>query len=135
MLLRLPLLFLGDGFNQHRFGHQHWHLICDRSRVGNRQKNMAESAENSLSALQTDEVAMLGTHSLILVFASMLMISFLCWLSIDPLFTAMGAEPELLPLIHSYLDIYLPGSVLFTTTMICGSIMRANGSAAFSARS
>ena len=46
--------------------------------VGNRQKNMAESAENSpLSALQTDEVAMLGTHSLILVFASMLMISFL----------------------------------------------------------
>ena len=98
--------------------------------VGNRQKNMAESAENSpLSALQTDEVAMLGTHSLILVFASMLMISFLCWLSIDPLFTAMGAEPELLPLIHSYLDIYLPGTVLFTTTMICGSIMRANGSA------
>ena len=98
--------------------------------VGNRQKNMAESAENSpLSALQTDEVAMLGTHSLILVFASMLMISFLCWLSIDPLFTAMGAEPELLPLIHSYLDIYLPGSVLFTTTMICGSVMRANGSA------
>ena len=54
---------------------------------------------------------------------------FLCWLGIDPLFTAMGAEPELLPLICSYLDIYLPGSVLFTTTMICGSIMRANGSA------
>jgi Na+-driven multidrug efflux pump len=41
----------------------------------------------------------------------------------------MGASPELLPLIHSYLDIYLPSTVLFTTTMICGSIMRANGSA------
>ena len=98
--------------------------------VGTRQMNRGASTDSARSSpSQTDEVAMLGTHSLILVFGLMLVISFLCWLSIDPLFTAMGAEPELLPLIHSYLDIYLPGTVLFTTTMICGSIMRANGSA------
>lgn len=98
--------------------------------VGTRQMNTATSAADATtSPPQTDEVAMLGTHSLILVFGLMLVISFLCWLSIDPLFVAMGAEPELLPLIHSYLDIYLPGTVLFTTSMICGSIMRANGSA------
>ena len=98
--------------------------------VGTRQMNRGASTDSAPSSpSQTDEVAMLGTHSLILVFGLMLVISFLCWLSIDPLFTAMGAEPELLPLIHSYLDIYLPGTVLFTTTMICGSIMRANGSA------
>ena len=76
-----------------------------------------------------DEVAMLGTHSMILVAGLMVILSTLCWLAIDPLFTAMGATPELLPLIHSYLDIYLPGTVLFTATMVCGSIMRANGSA------
>ena len=76
------------------------------------------------------DVPRLGTHSLILVFIAMVIIAALCWLAIDPLFLAMGAEPEMLPLIHSYLDIYLPGSVLFTTSMICGSIMRANGSAA-----
>jgi putative MATE family efflux protein len=64
-----------------------------------------------------------------LVFILMIVISALCWLAIDPLFLAMGASPELLPLIHSYLDIYLPSTVLFTTAMICGSIMRANGSA------
>lgn len=98
--------------------------------VGTRQMQTNTSAEDAVSSpSQTDEVAMLGTHSLILVFGLMLVISFLCWLSIDPLFIAMGAEPELLPLIHSYLDIYLPGTVLFTTSMICGSIMRANGSA------
>lgn len=78
---------------------------------------------------QEDEVAVLGTHSLILVTGLMIVISAFCWFSIDPLFLAMGAEPALLPLIHSYLDIYLPGTVLFTATMICGSIMRANGSA------
>lgn len=94
--------------------------------VGNRQIT-AESAQTS--AHGGDEVARLGTHSLILVFLLTIVLSALCWLAIDPLFLAMGAAPELLPLIHSYLDIYLPSTVLFTTTMICGSIMRASGSA------
>ena len=94
--------------------------------VGNRQI----SAETDVAQDHgEDEVARLGTHSLILVFTLMIVISGLCWLAIDPLFLAMGASPELLPLIHSYLDIYLPGTVLFTTTMICGSVMRASGSA------
>ena len=94
--------------------------------VGNRQIT-AESAQTS--AHSGDEVARLGTHSLILVFLLTIVLSALCWLAIDPLFLAMGAAPELLPLIHSYLDIYLPSTVLFTTTMICGSIMRASGCA------
>jgi len=88
-------------------------------------------SNTSSSAFSDDnDVRRLGTHSLILVFVAMVVIAALCWLIIDPLFLAMGAKPEMLPLIHSYLDIYLPGSVLFTTSMICGSIMRANGSAA-----
>ena len=94
--------------------------------VGNRQ---VSTELTPISGQGGDEVARLGTHSLILVFILMIVISALCWLAIDPLFLAMGASPELLPLIHSYLDIYLPSTVLFTTAMICGSIMRANGSA------
>ena len=94
--------------------------------VGNRQVSAATGVTEDRGK---DEVARLGTHSLILVFALMIVISGLCWLAIDPLFLAMGASPELLPLIHSYLDIYLPGTILFTTTMICGSVMRASGSA------
>lgn len=78
---------------------------------------------------QRDEVKRLGTHSLMLVAISMAALSFLGWATIDPVFTALGATPDLLPLIHSYLDIYYPSVVLFTTTMVAGNIMRANGSA------
>ena len=59
----------------------------------------------------------------------MSLLAALCWFSLDVLFIALGASPEMLPLIHSYLDIYLPGSIFFTASMILGSIMRANGSA------
>ena len=102
--------------------------------VGTRQKSNQDAAaegagQTSADTGSTDDVALMGTHSLILVFGLMLLLSFLSWLAIDPLFIALGAEPELLPLIHSYLDIYLPGTVLFTASMVCGSIMRANGSA------
>jgi len=71
----------------------------------------------------------LGTHSLLLVGGLMIVLSFIAWLSIDPLFSMLGASDDVLILIHSYLDIYLPGTVLFTLSMIAGSIMRANGSA------
>ena len=97
--------------------------------VGTRQINSRSAAGSAPGIEPFDDVPTLGTHSLILVFGMMLVLSALCWFAIDPLFIAMGAAPALLPLIHSYLDIYLPGTVLFTMSMICGSIMRANGSA------
>ncbi len=75
------------------------------------------------------DVARLGTHSLILVAMIMTVLSLLAWSMLDELFLAMGATEALLPLIHSYMDIYLPGVVLFTATMIASSIMRANGNA------
>ena len=59
----------------------------------------------------------------------MIALSFLGWATIDPVFMALGATAEVMPLIHSYLDIYYPSVVLFTTTMVAGNIMRANGSA------
>ena len=85
--------------------------------------------QQSQSNNSSDDVQRLGTHSLILVIIAMSVLAGLCWLSIDPIFLALGADKETLPLIHSYLDIYLPGSIFFTVAMILGSIMRANGSA------
>ena len=85
--------------------------------------------QQSHSRSDSDDVQRLGTHSLILVTVAMSILAALCWLTLDPIFLALGASAEMLPLIHSYLDIYLPGSVFFTTSMILGSIMRANGSA------
>ncbi len=99
--------------------------------VGTRQYRRDRSSQRSLESSDSDDdVPRLGTHSLILVVAVMSAITAVLWLLIDPIFLALGAQPETLPLIHSYLDIYLPGSILFTVSMICGSIMRANGSAA-----
>lgn len=77
----------------------------------------------------SEDVSRLGTHSLLLVGGLMIVLSIVAWLLIDPLFTALGASEPVIVLIHSYLDIYLPGTVLFTLSMIAGSIMRANGSA------
>ena len=76
-----------------------------------------------------EEVKRLGTHALLLVAGAMIALSFLGWATIDPVFMALGATAEVMPLIHSYLDIYYPSVVLFTTTMVAGNIMRANGSA------
>ena len=66
---------------------------------------------------------------MLLVFFSMAVLSLIGYLTIDPVFLMLGASPELLPLIHSYLDVYYPTIVLFTMTMVTGNIMRANGNA------
>ncbi len=77
----------------------------------------------------TSEVQRLGTHAMLLVFFSMTLLLLIGYLSIDPVFLMLGASPDLLPLIHSYLDIYYPTMLLFTMTMVAGNIMRANGNA------
>ncbi len=83
----------------------------------------------SVGAGATGEVQRLGTHALMLVFGAMAILSCIGYLTIDPVFTALGASAEVLPLIHSYLDIYYPSMLLFTLTMVAGNIMRANGNA------
>jgi len=83
----------------------------------------------SVGAGNQSDVKRLGTHSLLLVFTAMLVLSAIGMATIDPLFSALGASATLLPLIHSYLDIYYPSVVLFTMTMVAGNIMRASGSA------
>jgi len=74
-------------------------------------------------------VQRLGTHALMLVSIAMALLSFVGWATIDPAFKALGAGPETMPLIKSYLNIYYPSVILFTTTMVAGNIMRANGNA------
>ncbi len=78
---------------------------------------------------ERDAVRRLGTHALVLVAAAMAVLSAVGWLTIDPVFAALGASAEVLPLIREYLHIYYPSVVLFTLTMVAGNIMRANGNA------
>jgi len=78
---------------------------------------------------QRDEARRIGTHSLLLVTFAMAILSFIGWLTIEPVFRALGASAEVLPLIDSYLSIYYPSVVLMTLTMVAGNVMRANGNA------
>ena len=83
----------------------------------------------SVGSGDREDVRRLGTHSILLVGVSMALLALIGWATIDPVFLALGAPAGMLPLIHSYLDIYYPGTVLFTVTMMASSIMRANGNA------
>jgi len=83
----------------------------------------------SVGSGDREAVKRLGTHSLLLVSIAMAVLSLAGWASIVPAFTALGAGPETLPLIQSYLNVYYPSVILFTTTMVASNIMRANGNA------
>ncbi|TYK66947.1 MATE family efflux transporter [Colwellia echini] len=54
-------------------------------------------------------------------------ISFIGYLITDPLFTLLGAQTSLLPLIHEYMDIWYLGSVCLIGPMIGNAILRASG--------
>ncbi len=82
-----------------------------------------------VGAGDTDSARRIATHSILMVLLLMSVLSLLGWLTVQPVFTALGAGNELLPLIHGYLNVYYPSVVLFTTTMVASNVMRANGSA------
>jgi len=54
-------------------------------------------------------------------------LSFVGYLVTDPLFTLLGAQPSLLPLIHDYMDIWYIGSVCLIGPMIGNAVLRASG--------
>ena len=83
----------------------------------------------SVGAGDRRDMRRLASHSILLMGGLTASLALVGWALIDPLFMAMGAPPDMLPLIHSYLDIYYPGAVLFTLTMVAGSILRAAGNA------
>lgn len=45
----------------------------------------------------------------------------------DPIFSLLGASDDLLPEIHRYMDIWLPGSVLLVGIISCNAVLRACG--------
>ena len=68
-----------------------------------------------------------GTGALVLSIILVMIISGFGYAITDPLFTALGAEPQLLPLIHDYMDIWYIGSVFLVCPMVGNSVLRAFG--------
>lgn len=83
----------------------------------------------SVGSGDMEEVRRLSTHGLTLIAILIVLLSTLGWFTISPVFEALGATPDTLPIIHDYMTLYFPGTVLFTLGMVAGSIMRANGNA------
>ena len=54
-------------------------------------------------------------------------LSFMGYLFTDELFTLLGANTSLLPLIHQYMDIWYVGSVFLIGPMIGNAVLRASG--------
>lgn len=78
-------------------------------------KKDTESAKNS------------ATAAMYLAAIIVACLSFIGYLITDPLFTLLGAQPSLLPLIHQYMDIWYIGSVCLIGPMIGNAVLRASG--------
>ena len=72
-------------------------------------------------------VRQLTTHSLLLIALGMVFISFLGIMTLNPLFRAMGAEEDLIPLIHEYMFIWYLGVGLVAIPIVGNSAIRASG--------
>jgi len=68
-----------------------------------------------------------ATAALYLAAVVVISISFVGYLFTDELFTLLGAEKSLLPLIHQYIDIWYIGSVCLIGPMIGNAVLRASG--------
>ena len=73
----------------------------------------------------------IATDSLLLAILVTAIFSVIGMLTIDPLFTLLGATPEIMPLIRDYMEIWYLGIVFMVVPLIGNSIIRAHGDAKF----
>ncbi|NEO81811.1 MATE family efflux transporter, partial [Moorena sp. SIO4G3] len=76
------------------------------------------------------KVRRLTTDSLTLSLLVVALFTLLGLATIDPLFTALGAEADVLPLIRSYMQIWYWGMICLVIPMVGNSAIRASGNTA-----
>ncbi len=82
-----------------------------------------------LGSGDTKSAARLTTHGLLLAVILMVLGSTVGWLTIDPLFSLMGASADLLPIIHEYMTVWYIAIPLLVIPMTGNSAIRATGDA------
>lgn len=73
----------------------------------------------------------IGTDSLYLAILITTVFSAIGYLTIDPVFALLGAGPEIMPLIHDYMEIWYLGIIFMIVPLIGNSVIRAHGDAKF----
>ena len=68
-----------------------------------------------------------ATDAMTLSFLIVVAVSALGYATIDPLFSLLGAEPEILPLIRDYMEIWYLGIVFLVVPLVGSGAMRAMG--------
>ncbi|WMC09933.1 MATE family efflux transporter [Oceanimonas pelagia] len=81
----------------------------------------------ALGAGRHHEAARFTSHSLLLALVLVLVLAGLGLASLDPLFTLLGAEPALMPLIHDYMTIWYAASPMLVLPMVSNAAIRATG--------
>ncbi len=80
---------------------------------------IGEGNQSKVQRITSDSLVL----SLLVVFAFITV----GYLTIDPLFTALGATPEVLPLVHDYMEIWYLGVPFVIVPMVGSNALRAKG--------
>jgi putative MATE family efflux protein len=75
----------------------------------------------------SDKAHRLATDAMSLTFVISASVCLLGWLTLEPLFLALGATPDLIPLIRSYMSIWYFSAPCLMVPMVCLSALRAMG--------
>lgn len=82
-----------------------------------------------LGAGEKERVQRITTHAILLAIVLGLIVMASGLATIDPVFTALGADAQTLPLIHEYMEVYYFGGFLLVLPMVGNFAMRAAGDA------
>ena len=87
----------------------------------------------ALGAEDDKTIKEMTTDALFLALSLVTLISISGFFLIDPIFTMLGAKPEVMPLIREYMEIWFLGTPLIVIPMVGNSVIRALGNAKFPA--
>lgn len=74
-----------------------------------------------------DDARNIATVAMLITAVIVSVVSFIGYLFSDQIFSLLGAKPNLLPLIHEYMDLWFIGSVGLIGPMIGNAVLRASG--------
>ena len=86
-------------------------------------------ASRLFGAGKREEVRRITGHAMLLAVACAAVVMSIGLLTIDPVFTLLGADEKTLPDIHRYMKIYYWGGIFLVVPMIANSVLRAAGDA------
>jgi len=76
-----------------------------------------------------EDVERVAIHAMLLGIVTGLVVITIGLLTIDPVFTLLGADETTLPIIHRYMRIYYWGGIFLVVPMITNSVLRSSGNA------